>query len=220
MHGFGLGQMMLRLEQEVFELHPDHVLLVLTLPADLGRTNNVEFVHAKPAFTLRDGRLAIENHPVPLASNRPWLERHSYTAAWLFGRPRPLEISDSWDDVWQVTRLLVERMRRECDERGVGLTVVGIAGPSWLEAFETHPQVPRQIGGSLRALAGTGVELVDPIGYLTALVRNESGLATSTRAHWSGRGNCLLAEWLARELTGRHPGWQLATPPPDCRAGG
>lgn len=70
-HGYGLGQMALRLEKEGFDVRPDHVV-VGYLTYDLLRDPMMQYVHAKPAFRVDAGHLSIENIPVPRDARLDW----------------------------------------------------------------------------------------------------------------------------------------------------
>jgi hypothetical protein len=212
-HGFGLGEMTLRLD-EVFAFHPDMVLVVITVPSDLGRTVLTRFVHAKPAFTVDRGRLEMLNTPVPVSAKMPWLYRHSFTAAWLFARPNPLASRYQAEESKSllVSRALLERIKQTCKRQSTPLMVVLIAGPDWIKSGEAST-AGAVIDQCRRMVGSAGLTVSDQVPFLREMQARETGIASSTGIHWSGLGNCLLAESLARDLSAKIPGYALAEDP-------
>jgi hypothetical protein len=214
-HGYGLGQMLLRLEDEGFGLHPDHVVAMVMLPGNLLRDARPEFVHPKPVFTLRDGRLRIENVPVPVASSLPWPQRHSFLAAFLLARALPVLDPPEPGRHVEVGRRLLRRMRAGTDAEGVPLTVVYSYNALTLRQLARDPEERRRLA-SLRAdLAPDGLDVLDLLDFLAQRLAAEGEALVMPAWHWSPRGNCLIAERLAAHLAdGR--GWQRRTPAPAC----
>ncbi len=64
--GYGYGQMLLYLKEEGVKYHPDLVLLAFN-KLDLSRDRLAFRDAAKPRFALSEGRLQVENTPVPRA---------------------------------------------------------------------------------------------------------------------------------------------------------
>jgi hypothetical protein len=211
-HGYGLGEMVLRMENEVFSYHPDVVVLVITSPSDFGRTILTDFVHPKPAFTIEAGNLTVVNSPVPSRARQPFVLRHSFVAAWLFARVPQPELQD--EQVPEVSRALLERAKADCDKWGVPLAIVAIAGPDWVRTMDEASY--RQLVEATREVTGVGVPVSDQIGYLGQMIQREPDVVAQTNAHWSGRGNCLLAGNVATGLT-RMYSWLSRSPePPPC----
>jgi hypothetical protein len=214
-HGFGLGEMVLRMENEVFDYKPDLVLLVITSPSDFGRTILTDFVHPKPAFVIESGRLEMLNSPVPTLSSQPFAFRHSFLLAWLFGRPLKPEQQD--ERVPEVSRALLERAKTECERRGVPLGIVTIAGPDWI-AQMARDTSSASITEATRAVTDVGVPVSDQIAFLVETAASQEGVVADTGGHWSGRGNCLLAGSVAADLVEERPELTLSETPPGCPA--
>jgi hypothetical protein len=213
-HGHGLGEMVLRLEREVFAFNPDHILLVLTVPPDLERTVLTTYDHPKPAFAIENGALVLKNVPVPVALRQRLLLRHSYVAAWLFGRPRQKNSSDA--TILSVSRALLEKADRLCAGHGVPLTVVVIAGPTWTRALEKDPATTSWVTEGRAMVQRTGLDVTDQVDFLRQVQQREPDLAAGDEVHWGGRGNCLLAGSVARELAKRRPQWTLSGTAASC----
>ena len=207
-HGYGLGQMVLRLEEEGFAFAPDHVVVLLLVPGDLDRDVRAEFVHPKPVFGVDEsGGLTIDNVPVPEASRQPWPIRASYAAAWLFGRPRVPKAVDRVGDVLKVSHALLARLEAACAARGVGLTVVPIvtAGPLALmkeDDGETR-RLLELIRSSLKSRDGSDV--LDLVPFLETLWSKHGDRLVAPKLHWTGPANCEIAERIAEHLAERAP---------------
>jgi hypothetical protein len=203
-HGYGLGQMLLRMEDEALRYQPDRIVLMLMLPEDLNRDRRPHFVHAKPVFRAPDGELVVGNLPVPIASGQPWLYRHSFAAAWLFARQQVWEAPGD-GDAGAVARLLLQRLAKWVDAEGVPLTIVLITNAHDLQRMQKQP-VHRQWLDSARALVtDTGLDVLDLSEFLEARWIVEGRALQMPGWHWSPRGNCLIAERIAGHLEGRAP---------------
>ena len=212
-HGYGLGEMVLRLENEVFNYNPSHILLVITMPTDLGRITDTSFVHPKPAFTIEKGQLAVKNVPVPTASGQPFILKHSFVAAWLFGRSRTLVTDQTDENVLAVTQALVDRAKKFCSERGIPLMVVAITGPATAYEMDEDDAIREMVEVPDAMLRKMGIAMLDETGFLRLMLRKEPDVRTiisSTGTHWSGRGDCLLARNLAQELVHANHSWELS----------
>jgi len=198
--GYGLGQMALRLEQEGFALHPDRVIVLLLLPSDVTRDASDHFGHNKPVFAVRDGQLEIGNVPVPIASRQPWLLRHSFAAAWLWGRPKEWPAPRDLGGYLEISHAILRRIRDATASRGVEATLALIVGPGTLEAMRTDARERRVVGAMRRSLAGSAPEVIDLVPGLAKAYRQEGRALAAPLGHWSSRGNQRIAEALAGSL--------------------
>jgi hypothetical protein len=219
-HGFGLGQMMLRLEREGLEFEPDHVVLVLMIPWDLYRMKDRFFVHAKPVFTVRESVLQIENHPVPEASRMPWLYRHSFAAAWSFARrPASEESTALSKDIATTTRIL-ERIQQTLMDRGIGFTLATIVVPGELDMVRRSPrrlEALARIQHSLSKISSRlGLDLLDQVPSLVQEYAVRPEALAMKLGHWSGLGNCLIAKPVAEHLASEGSDFKLRSNAPDC----
>ena len=198
--GYGLGQMALRLEKQGFAFAPDHVVVMLLLPEDIHRDGVAFFTHPKPIFFPAEEGLAIGNRPVPLRSRQAWWRRHSFLAAWLWGRPGgwPDEVGRA--EAVETARLLIERIDRACRERGVGFTLVTLTMARGIERMESDPAMRREINGMRAALGQLPVDQLDLIGPLAKAYRERGAALKRPLAHWSAEGNRLIAGWIAAHL--------------------
>lgn len=201
-HGYGLGEMALQLE-DVFAFKPNIILLVLTLPSDFGRTVQTHFVHPKPAFAIQDEKLVLLNTPVPVASSLPWCVRHSFTAAWLWGRHAPVDVGNQVSPF--VSMLLLKQIKEKCAARNnTPLMVVSISGPDWTRATEgTAGYIVTE--GCRGIVRDSGLPLSDKVDFLRQIQKADPSVVSYTGIHWGNRGNYLLAESLARDVHKQFP---------------
>ena len=210
-HGYGLGQMMLRLEDEGFAFHPDHVVVMLMLPRDLERDLAQHFVHNKPAFRAHVGALRIANLPVPEASQQPWLLRRSFAAAFLFGRAAPWVAEREVGAQIEVLRLLLERIRERAAAHGVPWTLVTVTNSLDVRRLRDAPDERAVLDALQRAIAALDIDVLDLIDFLEQRWRAEGRALSTPNWHWSRRGNCLIAEQIVQHLQSgsfkspRHP---------------
>lgn len=205
-HGYGLGQMVLRLEEEGFGFHPDHVVIVLLIPLDLKRDPMEEFTHPKPAFRVDGDRLVIGNTPVPEASRQPWLFEHSFAAAWLFGRPDPLPApGEGLSDLLAITRALLARARAACASAEVPLTLALIVDGNTVDAFAREPELEAMTDRIRQVLGAAGGDVLDLVGPLVEMHRRTGGRRVEPLGHWDGAANREIAGWIAAHLARRNP---------------
>jgi hypothetical protein len=214
-HGYGLGQMALRLEDEGFALHPDHVVVMVMLPEDLLRDPKLEFVHPKPVFRLRDGSLSIENVPVPIASSLPWLQRRSFLAAFLFARATAQTHHPDPGGHVQVGRLLLRRIQASAAAEGVPVTLVFSYNARTLRHLAGDPGERARLETVRAALSLPGLEPLDLYDFLAGRLAAEGPALVMPAWHWSPRANCLIAGELAARLA-RERGWRRGNPLPGC----
>jgi len=210
--GYGLGQMMLRMEDEAFALKPDHVVVVVYVPQDVTRDTSPYFSHNKPVFSTKGDTLEVENVPVPLASEQPWLIRHSFVAAWLFGRPQGDVEQEHVVPHAPRVRLMMARLAASCAAHRVPLTVVTITFAGNLEQMEASATTSQFVGNLRRAVTESGVDALDLVDVLKAAYKREGAALLTPLGHWSRRGNELLARRIAEHLARDGSAWRLANP--------
>ena len=201
-HGWGPGQMLLRLQDEAAAFHPDHVVVVLLLPWDLQRPGLSFFVHSRPVFGVQDGELEIRGIPVPMASLEPWLCRRSYAVAWAACRRLQARSIPPLEQQLQTAHALIEQMQQACDGMGATLDVALIV----TDSPELRGALGRDVIDPMRvSLAGAPtsvIDLVDPIGEL--LASGGGARLTAPLGHWNGAGNRAIAAFLSTRLAQRH----------------
>ncbi len=210
-HSYGLGQMCLRMEEEAFAFHPDHIVVVLLIPPDIIRDFIPNIPHSKPAFVRKGSELKIGNTPVPVASQFPWIYRHSFAAAWLFARPRewPPEINViGIDEAMKVAHAIVRRIQVNCEAHDVGVTIAIIIFNDSAERYSWDGEMVEKTDGIRHSLAEAEIDVVDLTEFLVDAVRKNGASLAEKRGHWSGRGNCLIAEQLAQHLAQQFPAWK------------
>jgi hypothetical protein len=210
-HGYGLGQMALRLEEEGFAFEPDHVIVVLLLPSDIIRVPLKFLSHNKPVFGLVDGSLTLSNVPVPEASRQPWLLRRSFVAGWMFGRPTETRDPESIREYVDVSRAILERIRKQCDSREIGLTVVTMIVAGTLQESRSDPGVISTIDYMREAVGSMDFDTLDLVSVLEQAFARHGMELLAPLGHWSGQGNRLIAEALARHLAEQDERLELAT---------
>jgi hypothetical protein len=214
-HGYGLGQMALRLEEEGFELNPQHVVIVILLPMDIDRDSLHHFVYNKPVFSAVDGDLQVDNVPVPEASQMPWLYRRCFTAAWCFTRAKENVTSLPEEELVATTQAILRRAMELCDGRGVKLTVVTMVSFPTLDQLNSQPQESGswddpspQLRGYLdyltRSIKEVDADFLDLTNYLETTYTDEGDALTMKQGHWSGRGNSLIAQQIADHLSSKN----------------
>ncbi len=208
-HGYGLGQMMLRLEDEAFALHPDHILVMLMLPRDIWRDLQRDFVHAKPVFGLRDGELAIDNLPVPIVSEQPWLHRNSFIAAFLFARATTEVAPEAPDLPTRVGQALLWRIQSRAAAEGISLTLVNVSNGNDLRRLNRKPEERSRLNAMRAALTLPELDVLDLIDFLEERTLAEGRALVTKNWHWSPRGNCLIAAKIAQHLNRINPVWSL-----------
>ncbi|MEI7818147.1 MAG: SGNH/GDSL hydrolase family protein [Desulfuromonadales bacterium] len=222
--GYGLDQMVLRLEEEVFLYHPTHILLVIAIPPDLARAVITEYVHPKPAFAIKNGVLALVNSPVPTHLRQPKIFRLSFAAAWFFGRPGGTTTDDSNEHVLAVSRALLSRAKRSCQEKGIPLIIVPILGPTYARELNdagNYSSVGEFHDSVRNMMEEEHLVIANQYSFLRGMIKDKNeqelrNLASSTVVHWAGRGNCLLAGNISHDLIGIDSSWQISGTPPHC----
>jgi len=211
-HGYGLGQMFLRLQDEGFSLAPDHVILVLYLPGDVFRDSLRQTSHNKPVFSLEGPDLRIGNIPVSTASEQPWLHRHSFAAAWLFGRPRESHDAAGVDYHAKLASAILFKVQEVCAERRIPVTIVTITVAATLQAMETQPPVRKSVQKLQQSIRETTKDNLDLIDALQAEYSRRGSALVAPRGHWSPTGNDFLGARIAAHLASLKSGWRLANP--------
>lgn len=206
-HGYGLGEMALLLEEKVFQYNPEHIILVLTLPVSFGRTTTSQFVHSKPLFAVENGQLALHNVPVPESTRQPWMLKHSFVAAWFFGRPKALPESDSFEEAIDVSRALMERIIRQCRKKSIAISVVALPAPEWIKSMYSDERVGSLMGTSMNLVNSIGCDVFDMTVFLRQILnKHGKALESPTGTHWSGKGNELIAENITLHLKQKSSG--------------
>jgi dolichol-phosphate mannosyltransferase len=214
-NGYGLGQMVLRIEEDGLAHAPHHIVLVVLLPTDLARDPVSHFTHAKPTFGVGESGLVIGNVPVPEASREPWFLRHVFTAAWIWGRPTALPGPEKYSDLLRVTRALLERVMESTRPLGVPVTLVALAGGPQFEQ-DNWPRMRAAIADIVDAMRALGLDVLDLTGFLEEAYRAEGRELALPLGHWSARANCLIAERIAQHLGGLGGGWRVAAREVPC----
>lgn len=209
-HGYGLGQMVLRLEDEGLAFHPARVVIVLLIPLDITRDPLDQFTHNKPRFGVEGEELRITNVPVPEASRQPWLFRHSYAAAWLFDRPPGVPApGENLGQLLKLSRALLRRAGDACAARSIPLSLVLIVNGTTIDAAQQDPALAELIGRIRAALADAGVDVVDVVAELTDYHRRTGGRQMARLGHWRSDANRFIADLLARRLVAADPALRL-----------
>ncbi|MBK8269545.1 MAG: hypothetical protein IPK83_15080 [Planctomycetes bacterium] len=193
-HGYGVGQMGMLLESRIDEFNPNHVVLMILIPEDIARDSSDFLGHAKPSFALSaDGRVEVRNTPVPEATRQPWIFRNCYSAAWLFGRARALETSPNLGQQMQMLHGMLAQMKSKCEKMGAGFTVVPIVVAGSIERARREPSHRQAVEVIRTSLQTSGFQILDLVGPLAESYAREGEKLVAPVAHWSSRGNCLIA---------------------------
>ncbi len=203
-HGYGMGQVALRLEEEGLALEPD-LVVVIYLDYDFLRDPLPDFFHAKPTFQLEEGALRIANVPVPEFSREPWVVRHSYAVAWIWGwsnRLKPIS-SRRLADQLAVTSAILDRMQASCSERGVPLTLVHITAWHTLSRFDADAVERWRLARIRTMLRTRDVDFLDLFPFLREQYLQFGSELVASHGHWNALGNRLIADQIAAHLVER-----------------
>lgn len=198
--GYGLGQMALRLEEEGFGFQPNHVIIVILLPSDITRDLTDYFTHGKPRFHMTDSGLQIDNFPVPKSTDQTWLYRHSFAAAWMWGRPQRWPEQTRLDEVMKVPRGILKKVRAQCRGKGVRLTLATVVTPGTIELMNSDPIERQRIKSMIESLRQTDIQLIDLVDDLETAYAQHGDALCAPIAHWSSAGNRFIARQIAAGL--------------------
>jgi hypothetical protein len=200
-HGYGLGQSVLRLEIEGDRLNPDLYVLTVLFPEDLVRDQTDFFLHPKPVFRLDGGSVVIDNVPVPEASRTPFLLRHSFSAAWLLDRRGAWHRSSVRNGLdLGLGRALIQRAADVCRARGRPLTIVVMLAPAGVVRYVSEPSWRRRFDDQRGRFMAVGSGVVDLVPIQIESYLNEGQALFAPLAHWSSRGNRFWAGVIADKL--------------------
>jgi hypothetical protein len=202
--GYGLDQMVLRLEEPGLAFHPDLALFVVLLPEDVGRVISDRFGHAKPFFRLDGERLVLENVPVPEASRLPWILRRSFVAAWLRGRTPGAPAVVTLEENAALAEAILARLRSTCAAAGLPCLLVPIVTAGTLDRIARDPGERERLAYLRAALGRSGLEVFDAVDFLERELADGGDVLVAPHGHWSAEGNRRLAAWIARRLIERY----------------
>jgi lysophospholipase L1-like esterase len=217
--GYGTDQEAILLEREGLRFSPDLVIVGLS-PGDL--TDNMCSIYtgiSKPYCTVENGRIKLNNVPVPNpgeqtlvkrgARVREALYRHSHLYRLVAERLNesrifmPDSVSEmSQDEGMRVTVAILDGMNRVCRESGCSFAVLLLSHGAWIEAMGRDQ---RQDVGYYpvltRMLASRGITVIDTTDKFVAESRNgEKLFFDHDPVHLNGEGNRAAAESLHEGL--------------------
>lgn len=195
-HGYGAGQMMLRLEEDGLAYAPDDVVMCVLIPWNLSWMKKSRFIHPKPVFEIQNGELAIWNTPVPSKLRSPFLTEHSFLAAFLWGRPKHIRADEKGSDVLEILDQILDRARIACEERGIRFTVVflTIEGADFLDDWAREENA--FIRKTFQEEPGL-LDLTEPIEDIFEQLGPEMYMPNT---HYTEAGNRAVAELIAEHL--------------------
>jgi hypothetical protein len=205
--GYGTAQEVLFYERDLAKFNPDLVLLVFVVndPSE----NLAESI--RPSFKLRDGELVLTNVPVPRRKSplKEWLLGNSrlywqlnyaaqvarYTLKMAregtrLDRPQgymPLS-PERETEAWEVTRALLERLRRHVRSSGGRLVLVLDGAP------------PAMTGPLIAFCGEQGIPLLELGPYIEAGQAGGQSAYLPLDPHYSPHGNRIAAEAILRFL--------------------
>jgi hypothetical protein len=243
-YGYSTAQEAIALERVALRYDPDLVVM-LTIPNDFyGNAVNLSFFGPAPRFVMDGDSLRLETTRSPAATEafeatnmpapgRAFLHEHSLVYYFLnhlvyqpliAGRTQRLldeqGKSLTRDEQAELYRRIVRRMKRLCDERGVGLVVVFGYEQSALRADAPSPNA-----GVIRMLEADGVETFDLYESLRAAeLSGEPSIYYREDIHWNVRGHRLVAdllrpridEWLRDRVTAAARADDIRDPKPSA----
>ncbi len=227
--GTSTDQQVLLAEDRAFALAPDLIVLAVYLGNDLidnTLTYPLQAATAKPLFDLADGRLRLQNVPVPQQPKPTELQAVTFSSVVLGDhRPEPgllsrseilrrlgwqasvPDISASFDDRFRPSidlfAALVDRLHRNTDLHGAGLAVVLLPGKSYVEdpggySGQYQDWARRQV---LDRLAAAGIPALDLAAALRdARAAGRDDLFHPNEGHLTAAGHAFVAERVAAFL--------------------
>lgn len=235
--GYSTDQESLLIEQRVAAFKPDHIFLVVYVGNDLFDNQlgfPLQVSSPKPYFVVTEGALEQRNRPVP-AARKPRDAADLVTAVWgadpgqwpwrvraeqmseLFRviSQSLLPMSDHRDEMkarftpaLRLFDLLLQRIANECARNHVRLTVVTLAGRSFVNT-------PTSISGQyqevfrahvLASAAARRLPVIDVAGLMQARYRQDKGdWFYPNDGHLNPAGHRVVAEILTREIAADRP---------------
>jgi hypothetical protein len=213
----GTDQQLLLWQREGVKYAPDVVVLGF-MTDHIARNARTQLVAggdrlvAKPRFRLTDGALELENVPVPRAADESPALRFSALAR-LVARARSARgeglaasATDPYPQYregapeWQLTRALILELARSVRATGSEFLVLSIPAREYALDAALEPVPSRMIA---ELCASSGIDLLDPLDELRALVREGKQPYFAKDPHWTAAGHSLAADLLSARLTGR-----------------
>lgn len=177
--GYGTDQEAILLEREGLRYSPDLVILAF-IPGDL--TDNMCSIYSgisKPYCSLENGRIKLNNVPVPKPGERAMVKKNSrvrqalyrhshlyrlvaqrFNESRFFMRDSVFEMSR--DEGLQLTLAILEGMNRVCRENGSRFAVLLLSHGTWVDTLGRNQQ--QEVGYYpilTRMLAGRGITVID-----------------------------------------------------------
>jgi hypothetical protein len=150
----------------------------------------------------------------------PWFYRHSFAAAWFFARPPASEESTTLSKNMATATRILERIQQTLMDRGIGFTLVSIVVPGELEMVRRSPRCLEaivRIQKSLSEIASrNGFDLLDQVPSLVRAYAARPKALAMELGHWSGLGNCLIANPIAQHLASEDSKFKLQPNAPGC----
>ena len=218
-HGYGVGQMALRIENETSVADLDHVMVFIGLPFDLSRDLTSLFVHPKPIFFVEDGQLKIGNQPVPREIHQPFILKYSFAANWVKRQFDGIPKEFTWQDTLDVHLAILSRIRSHLTGLQKTYSFVLITGPSWLNKKKDSQSVDKQIQWLRTEIKNAHPGAIDLIPFLEQTYGAKGASITTEHGHWSPLGNCLLAKELTNQWSSSQEGATSPIAQFDCVPG-
>lgn len=212
--GYGTDQEAIYLEQNGLRFAPDMVVLAVSAGDLSDVMSSVNAGAAKPFCRIKDGKLTINNIPVPpstpLLSSRSlnsrgkvFLYKHSHLYRLLLSQVLVLNryMTDTVQEMdekegFEVMVEIIKGMKQVCAEGGIGFKVLLISHGEWIEGMRRSGSARIGYYQPLKqVLTASGIEVIDPTDAFVKW-QGEPLFFTDDAVHLTPAGNRLIAREL------------------------
>ena len=217
--GYGTDQEAILFEREGVRFEPDLVIVAFS-PGDLNdNRSSIDTGVSKPYCTLENGRIKLNNVPVPQPGTRTLMKQgtpfgqilyrnsHLYrlvaerlNESRMFMPDSVFEMSEG--EGMQVTMAILEGMSRVCRENGSRFAVLLLSHGAWIEASAKKRQ--QDVGYYpvlARMLAGRGIKVIDTTEkFVEETAKGRKLFFDRDPVHLNAEGNRVAAEILHQGL--------------------
>ena len=220
--GYGIDQEYLMLDSECPEYEPDAVLLMFVLNDFAYIRQDSAHGYQKPYFRIKEGALDLRNVPVSkekkqlpgkgkskkVKFNRKYLYKHSLLfklfedaredLQYRVGIKKMDEFYEESDKKWVTGKMILEKMKRYCDNRDIKFLIVLIPNKLQLYTFYDSGNPQRMISRFCREQSIPCLDML-PV-FKREFKRNRKELYFDYDPHWNASGHLLAGRLVKKFL--------------------